>query len=436
MLKLLLGVFTALILVRFTLVIRSVRENPHTRTGDTPIGEGQQSSNRPGGIQFVNRLPAGDACAKINIALNKLPPGKGIVDARDLAGTVQSCASNMFAGYTGPGGILLLPPMILQITGQQVQPTQFIVEGSGSSLDGTVIRAVNGFSTRGEALWVMSNGGRFNHESQLRDATIDCNGVRGTTGFFSTDINEQSGLSDVSIVNCPSFGIDIDAHDNSVGPAQTYFLRDIEIYSNQFGNGSSIGVRLIGNGGGGPSEIANVTASGSNDHPIRAGFLFANMQGAFAHGLHAEYAKDVVDLGDSTWGGVVNTTLINVSGGNGNTGSVIEISNGETNSVCLIGITRNRASFVLSDDVRLKYLTDRYLTQYCLGNGSVQPYLSSSSNLPSRPPQVPFKGLPDSADNGAIVYCSDCATPREGGPCLGGGSGREAIRVAGAWKCF
>jgi hypothetical protein len=84
----------------------------------------------------------------------------GVVDARGFTGT-QPCGVNMFVTPTGtfPTGKLLLGNVLIKATVPQIQPSKFLVEGTGwtaspgGASNNTVIQATSTLVSLGQPIW-------------------------------------------------------------------------------------------------------------------------------------------------------------------------------------------------------------------------------------------------------------------------------------------
>jgi hypothetical protein len=348
------------ILLGALIAVGSLRSSGAQSCGD---GEACNAAGVNGVIAADSQVGV-DPCAKINAALKALPATSGTVDARGFQG-VQACSSDMFAGFTTTDANLLLGNATFRISAEQIQPTQVHVIGVSPGNRGSVIQAASTFPVN-TPLWQMTNGGRFNHNSVLRDVRIDCNGVAGTTGIYSSDINEKSGPRNVTVVNCPLYGVNIDASRNDgPGPAQTYVISDLEVYPGAAGGASTIGLRMVGNGGGCPAVVENVTVVGKVGNKIQTGIYVGNcVAGRFAT-LHTEEAVYGVEI-NATAGAL----YMDVSGNAGET-DVFHVDAGGSNEFTILGLVRGGAKNILNDVPRSIVSSDNFLSWYLAGGGAV-----------------------------------------------------------------
>jgi len=277
---------------------------------------------------------------------------------------------------------------------------------------------------------------------RAENLTIDCNSVAGSTGIFATDINEQAGAINDVIVNCAAFGVNVDATLFSVIPAQNYIMRDLEIFPQGAGSASTIGLRMRGNGGGGPGEVRNITCSGQVGNVIKSSVQIESFNQAVITNIHGEQSAKVLDFNGTTTcsSGV---TVINVSGGPTVAGgqNVVDLSAATcwANGLYFTNITKNSATNSLNDVPRGFVLTDANITAYIVGPGALgrEEIYSTSPSIPKfinsqfQLLNTPFATL-GTPPNGTFTYCSNCTVAN---PCASGGTGAFAKRLNGVWVC-
>ncbi len=242
--------------------------------------------------------------------------------------------------------------------------------------------------------------------------------VAGSTGIFATDINEQAGAINDVIVNCAAFGVNVDATLFSVIPAQNYIMRDLEIFPQGAGSASTIGLRMRGNGGGGPGEVRNITCNGQVGNVIKSSVQIESFNQAVITNIHGEQSAKVLDFNGTTTcpSGV---TVINVSGkpGRGGGQNVVDLSAATcgANGLYFTNITKNRATNSLNDVPRGFVLTDANITAYIVGPGALgrEEIYSTSASIPKfinsqfQLLNTPFVTL-GTPPNGTFTYCNNC----------------------------
>ena len=277
---------------------------------------------------------------------------------------------------------------------------------------------------------------------RAENLTIDCNSVAGSTGIFATDINEQAGAINDVIVNCAAFGVNVDATLSSVIPAQNYIMRDLEIFPQGAGSASTIGLRMRGNGGGGPGEVRNITCSGQVGNVIKSSVQIESFNQAVITNIHGEQSAKVLDFNGTTTCSS-DVTVINVSGGPAVAGgqNVVDLSAAAcgANGLYFTNITKNRATNSLNDVPRGFVLTDANITAYIVGPGALgrEEIYSTSASIPKfinsqfQLLNTPFASL-GTPPNGTFTYCNNCTVAN---PCASGGTGAFAKRLNGVWVC-
>lgn len=338
-------------------------------------------------------LPS-DPCAQINNAIKALPSTGGTVDARGFQGT-QSCASNPFASITSDVE-LLLGDVAIQTTAPWVTPSaqRVVIIGSGRGdvsgvSHGTTIRAVSGFPSTCDGLLsgcpvIRLGGGTTTFGHRLDNLAVDCNAQSGCIGVYSTDIQEQSGLYHVLIMNFPVFGVFIDGTgSNATGPffAENYVLFDDEVYALNVGTATTDAVHLLGSSNG-PGLIDRVTASGSSGHVIQNAFYLDGIFYTNMRATNGEWATTGYLLGDTH-------SLNAVTGDNLQTQNVttncVYLKNTSSNNVWLRNIQNgaNTCTNILRDDAVSLTDSEFSLGTYVMvnGNGGAPIRFSTSPNI-------------------------------------------------------
>lgn len=293
----------------------------------------------------------------------------------------EAFASNPFTGFTALAKIdvgaglwttnaqIIIPAGVSYFT------------GSGRAFTGnTVIRAGGSMPINTPIIKALGGQGQV-----LSKFVIDCNSTTGSTGILATDWNENSGIEKMLVLNCPNRGVDVDASLFSVQPAQNYFIRDLEVFPQAAGSGTTIGLHLKGNGGGGPGDVTNVTANGASGHVIQASVLPENWNIGKLTNLHGEFATHVFQVPatgisgfilDQVSGSPTDTDVVNISGAS--TTNAFTIRNISTSGAAIPSIV---------DPLRLSApLTDQVLSEYKIGAGTLatQEIYSTSLNIAKR----------------------------------------------------
>jgi hypothetical protein len=335
------------------------------------------------GLINVSTYPGVDICAKINAAALANP---GIIlDARQFSGN-QPCASNPFNSTTHDM-VVLFNNVTIQTTAPWVTQSDadalILGSGRGGDTRGTNIQAVAGFPATCDGLSIgcpilrLGSGfPAFGH--RIENMTLDCNGLAGCIGLYSTDINEQSGAIHFMVENYSNIGVLIDGSGaNSAGPffSQNYSLEDGEVYANDFAISTTIGVELIGGNSGAsgataPRVVNNITSSGSVAHPLATSYILDSFWGGALTNLNAE--KSLNGYQFSNTGPVVGTMASNIR-----CASVVNICVWSkavgtiSNNLTLIGVqnTPTVASATIQDDIDSDIITDATVGLYVTGQG-------------------------------------------------------------------
>ena len=322
------------------------------------------------GIKYTNLAAAVTAC-----------PSNGCIIFDTLP---ETFTADPFAGSSGKSILTQFGAGIWTVNyapsagsgGVNVKSTQRIV-GTGRetglpATGGTIIRAG---SSLGANPVVKLDGTQGTRAENL---TIDCNSIAGSTGLYATDINEQAGGYNLIILNCPVYGVNVDASVFSSIPAQNYTFRDLEIFPQNAGGATTVGFHMKGNGGGGPGEIRNITANGGSGHAIRSAIQVENFNlGAF-YNLHGEFATNVFEnfnngvtgfIGDQITGSSTDTNIVNISA--------------SVNNFTLRNVATSGATNSIVDTPRSITLTDAFVGYYFVGPGALsqEDIISTSTTI-------------------------------------------------------
>lgn len=351
---------------------------------------------------FVAGNGTGDKTRLSDVSVASLDTGILFVDGikyANLAAVVTACPSNgciifdtfpetftadPFSGSSGKSILTQFGAGIWTVNyapsagsgGVNVKSTQRIV-GTGRetglpATGGTIIRAG---SSLGANPVVKLDGTQGTRAENL---TIDCNSIAGSTGLYATDINEQAGGYNLIILNCPVYGVNVDASVFSSIPAQNYTFRDLEIFPQNAGGATTVGFHMKGNGGGGPGEIRNITANGGSGHAIRSAIQVENFNlGAF-YNLHGEFATNVFEnfnngvtgfIGDQITGSSTDTNIVNISA--------------SVNNFTLRNVATSGATNSIVDTPRSITLTDAFVGYYFVGPGALsqEDIISTSTTI-------------------------------------------------------
>jgi hypothetical protein len=378
------------------------------------------------GVKFSSLSAAISACPSAGCIIFDVVPETFTTDP--FAGSAGKGIDVYFGAGVWTANVTISPKSVQRLVG-----TGRVYGASG----GTILRA--GRSMPAYTPVVKLDGTQGVRAENL---TIDCHSVAGSTGIYATDINEQGGAVNDVIVNCAAFGVNVDASAFSVIPAQNYVMRDLEIFPQCAGSASTIGLRMRGNGGGGPGEVRNITSNGQAGKVIRASVQIENFSQAVLTNVHGEHSAKVLDF-NGTSACPSDVTVINVSGGPAVAGgqTVVDLSAAscESNGLYFTNIVKNQATYSLNDAPRGFALSDADITAYVVGPGELgrQEIYSTSPSVPKfinsqfQLRNTPFASL-GTPPNGTFTYCNNC---KAANPCAGGGTGAFAKRLNGGWVC-
>lgn len=265
---------------------------PNTATFTTEFVKTQNN------ILFADQFPGANAGLKINAALQALPASGGIVDARGLVGA-QVSSTNIFNGITTQGATVLLGAATYTLSQQWNIPNRSRVIGLGrgdATFCCTVLLASGSFPTGTPV--VRMGSGTVVFGTRLENLTIDCNGVTNCTGVYSTDLNEQSGIFNLTVNNFSAVCVNIDGTAASDSGAGNFNLSNIECLSGTNGNSSTtIGVKIKTKRSS-FGRITDVTSNGSAGHQQALGMYIDNTDSGVIEHIHFEQVVAGIQIGD------------------------------------------------------------------------------------------------------------------------------------------
>ncbi len=366
-------------------------------------------------------FPGANLCIQIKaaIAANASANPQGIViDARSATG-VQNCTVNPFSGATIPGQ-LLLGSTVLKTTAPIVTPSvqawQILGIGRGNNVNetGTLIQAVSGFPANGKVVR-LGDGTALTFGNRIDNLAIDCNGMTGAIGLYSTDIQEESGGSNLAITSCPAREIWINGSgSDGAGPqfAMNYDFHDVEGLALNSGTSSTIACEFDGDNvtqPDGPHLLNGLTCSGSPSHPVASAFVFDSFSSSTVTNLNAENAatgyviSNLAPLNGVSFSSLAGGTI---------TGSVVHITkppvpanHNVTTDIALSNIVNSSgtAAALIIDDILGKTLTERTVGIYRVGipepsSGTFAPGYTHVSDSPFSASQLSGLVLDNAAD--------------------------------------
>lgn len=240
------------------------------------------------------------------------------------------------------GNIIDLPHGVIKFGSQIVNKNKVRLRGAGKRP--TILQAIPGFptSTAGVRL---GDGTGIVFDCRLEDLSVDMNNVVGSTGVYSTEANEGSGLFHCVVQNYKNYGIDFEAGVSII------CMDDLEVFPASAG--STAGIMLNGIAGG--NAISNVTVavgSGTHDDGIRA----VNCQVLLSN-IHVEGHTDGIDLSGgngtvtSAHGHPLTTNLVHIRG--------------DTKDFTCLNLTKNGSTYSILDDfIGAGGMTDDFIRFY------------------------------------------------------------------------
>ena len=276
-------------------------------TGTLPLANGGTGATDQRFVDATTFTLGADACADIALAgqsLNSVTRG-GTVDARGFTGT-QSCASNPFAGVTVPVKFLFAGAT-WNTTAQWNLCNACIAEGNQWS--STVVVAVTGFSTGGQAILNIGDGTNTFFDTRFIHFQADCGNtaIALCYGFQGNGIDEGAGLSYVRIRNCNAAAAGGCVKINSAPSTSNYRMESIYILFTSSASTTANGVSVTGTSSQGTWDAVTVIGAGAGT----TGHAFAcagSFTGCKIRNFHFESMSDGVYFSSTSWGNVLGAT--------------------------------------------------------------------------------------------------------------------------------
>jgi len=381
-------------------------------------------------IQTGGSSGSSDVCLRIQSVYNNaslIPAGtSATVDARGFTTnnapsggwvcTVNPFANTANTALVGKSGKLLLGYIDIPAQVTWVIPSRIILQGIGANGTGvggpnTVIHASSTFSDGlGSALTVLQMGlGGTSPDSQpasygiqIRDLTVDCNNVAGTTGILNNNSEEASVVNNVEIFDCPVIGLHVttnNANSTGFGAVNSGPYEDVDInYTSDCSacGGTTVALQVDGvttntNTAEGRSirGFDNVTVSGNNLSSKPSTLIVVYGVSTAITNSHVEYCSGTsacVQIGQtgtqsySTYGVILSDVTVGVNNG----GYDVEIFTGTTfptGNILIENLNHESTgnTNTLKDNVTGNTVSDIYLGWYFLGAGT-SPAVFTSSN--------------------------------------------------------
>lgn len=335
------------------------------------------------------------------------------------------------------GGNIILANGTYQIT-SPLQPSNNIRIQGQYGRGGTIIQAQKGFPTRGPL-----HGGHALIEDlsstqyqQTSNVMLDCNNIQNAIGFYETDLQEQSGLTDDDVVKCPNYGIWMN---NSGHSGQNWSIVGTTVESpSLFATDRYTPLYIDGNDF---KAIRDVTLIGASTFSKNCGFITSTVMGDIS-GLHMEQCMSGLVL-DNFQGGTIHsiecsttvaTNCLTISSTKWSIADVIEgvlmlthhanaIDDVQDSRTIVTGAFGGGVGFYsLSQDTPPFVVSTDTASQFAFG---LLTRVFAVANLPTASSLAPGTQF--------VVRDSKSLTP---GPCTGGGTNYMiAITNGSDWSC-
>ncbi len=277
-------------------------------------------------------------------------------DTAALQAAIDACAA-------GGGGMVFLPRGTYPITAQIRVPAFVRVVGVGG--EASRIVAAPRFPTD-TALVRIGNGKDYAYSCGLEHLVIECSHVYGSTGVFSSDLQENGGVSNVVINSYHRHAVHLDGA-QGIG-ISNWYLQNLHLMAS---SGAPKSTAILINAGSWKNRVENISIVPHTD--------VANSQGAAilvrggklnAHGVHIEYHDDGVVFDEGSHGSVSDVdgeyvnTLVRIRGGG---------------RVVVVFAFRSHGDAVLVNEHRKETLREAALCFYAQDGGGDAAYTTSRS---------------------------------------------------------
>lgn len=372
--------------------------------GALPLAAQSVRATATGGIQYVS--PKGSdsnnglswAAAKVTIqaAIDALPRQ---------------------ANYGGHGKIHLAAG-VYEISSTLILPAGTVLEGLAGGSSPSIIRPSSSFP-KNSTLIAYGNGGAP-EGIFLKDLVVDCRNISGATGVENAYAQDNSGLENVSLWNCPRFGLHIAG--SPYGGGQGSLYRDVQVLYNASCTNctaSTVPVQLDAP----PRYIEGliIDARDARVHPkiglmatkVSTTILSAHCEGvATCFEVSSGSILRSVDCGSSVAAGAV-TTCVDIPKGSGLAVFGLDAGGNVTNLLTDVGRKITIPSSV------------HFLPLYAVGAGSI-----GQQNIISTYNGISLKASSFQTNAGQPVMLSGPNGTSAGTIALSSGSGSHAFRTA------
>jgi hypothetical protein len=329
-------------------------------------------------------LSGGDICQKIYNALQSIPAGPQVVDARGISTPAQCTGNETPWLNSGNNAIvastILLPAGTITISSSWVLPdgTRLIGEGTGTSdAAGTVLQAPSGFSgtmiQMGDAGVHCPAAGHICHGVSVEDLTLDGEG-QNIGGILNSNSQELSYVNHVKFYQVMGTGLTVSTSAQNSGPYSkiTYDTGNMSPIAqtscakinNAIGTRGIHGLTCI-SATNAPNAAVSLDSSNNSIEDV----LIEGFNDGIAVGAGAVAQNNVLFniLGDTTFvtqtQGPTPLTVIHIS--NNFTG---------TGDLSMVGIRNTGTTLTIVDDITTTTLSDAAVSMYALGESGGSGY--------------------------------------------------------------
>lgn len=251
------------------------------------------------------------------------------------------------------------------------------IEGLAGSSSPTIIKASPSFPANTPLIALGAAGQP--EGVQLRHLAIDCNNVSGAVGVENAHAQENSGLDDVSIIDCPGIGLD-NASSSTGGGQGSFYLNIRSVYNSLCTrcSASTIPIKLEV----APKYIKGLTID-ARDAPRHPSVGLVGGKSTYLSNAHCEGVSTCYEVGSGTV-----LQVVDCGGGSASAAvnTCVSIDAG-SNGVAVYGLNADgHLTNLLLDPARSIVIPSRvtFLPFYVVGSGPMgnQVVLSSDHDIP------------------------------------------------------
>lgn len=302
--------------------------------------------------------------------------GNGLADDGAAINATLTAAGAVATGSSARGAFAVLPPGLYLTNRQIVVPNYTRLVGMGRSA--SIIIAGPSFPANTPLIRLgdgTSIPGVFGCRAE--NLAVYCNNVTGSTGIYSTEINEQSGVWNCLITGYLAYGINIE--DSGSQSPDNFLIDDCELScSNSATAGATSGIRYSGLKQGGKIHRVTVNCAGAGVDQKAGIWVIGTGAGGCQLAIQDTNCEQVTDaiLFDTNGGGEVTHATLATSGTN-----VVHIVSSQ--SVSLRNLYRSVGTNVVQNDVIGNAITSQRLMRYETSYSGTEGYQVSTSVGPT-----------------------------------------------------